>query len=74
MAYKLKCKDCGHTYIAAKSYYNCERSTCRSSRTSLLGEVLDTAVDVALAYTGVTAAVEVADAVGGLVGSIFNWD
>ncbi|QNO00331.1 hypothetical protein QGX21_gp071 [Pseudomonas phage phiPsa315] len=74
MAYKLKCKDCGHTYIAEQRYFNCERPHCKSQNTSFVEEVIDTALDVALAYTGVTAAIEVADVVGGFVGSIFDWD
>jgi hypothetical protein len=74
MAYNLRCRCCGHIYIAARDYYACPKAGCEANRPSLIGEVLETAVDVALVYTGVTAAVEVADVVGGLVGSIFNWD
>lgn len=74
MAYKLKCHKCGHTFVSRSSFANCPLSSCQYHNTSLLGTVVDTAVDVALAYTGVTAAVEVAEAVGGLTATFFNWD
>lgn len=71
---RVWCKDC-QNHVDPRNN-GCPSRTCHGSKQSsnVVGEVLDTAVDVALAYTGVTAAVEVADAVGGLVGSIFNWD
>lgn len=74
MAYKLRCDYCKHTFAAHSRSAQCPRDHGRYQSTSFIGKVADTAVDVALAYAGVTAAVEVADAVGGFVGSIFNWD
>lgn len=74
MAYNLRCNKCDQIFTSSHRDGSCPRHDYRGHGTSLIGEVLETAVDVALVYTGVTAAVEVADAVGGLVGSIFNWD
>lgn len=74
MAYKLRCDYCKHTFNAYSRSAQCPKAHGRYQSTSFIGEVLDTAVDVALAYTGVTAAVEVAEAVGGLTATFFNWD
>lgn len=72
MAYKLRCKDCGHTYIAEQRYFNCERRQCRSTNTSFVEEALDLAVDVAIAYTMVDVASGVFDGVGDLIGGLFD--
>lgn len=72
MAYKLKCRACGHTYTAARSYYACPRSYCEANRPTVLGEVLDTAVDVALTYAAIDVAGDVISGVGDLIGSIFD--
>lgn len=74
MAYKLRCNKCDHVFVARSTFADCPRSSCQYHNTTFIESVLDTAVDVALAYTGVTAAIEVADAVGSLVGSLFDWD
>ena len=72
MAYKLKCNDCGHIYIAKHRYYSCERHQCRSTRTSIVENVLDAAVDAALIYTGASIAGDALEAVADLLGSW--WD
>lgn len=72
MAYKLRCRKCNHTYIAAREYYACPRSYCEANRPTLIGEVLETAADVATAYFMVDVAVDVLDGVGSLIGGLFD--
>lgn len=75
MAYKMKCNDCGKVFVAKSKHAYCPTPHQRDYRgTSFIGEVLDTAVDVALTYAAVDTALDLADAAGDLLGSIFNWD
>jgi len=72
MAYKLKCKNCGHIYIAARSYYCCPRSHCEANYPTLIEEVLDVAGDVAAAYLMVDVASDVISGVGDMIGGLFD--
>lgn len=74
MTYQFRCNTCYRVFTSSSQSAVCDQHTYRSHSATFIGEVLDVAVDVALAYTGVTAAVEVAGAVGSLVGSLFDWD
>ncbi|QNN99984.1 hypothetical protein phiPsa267_160 [Pseudomonas phage phiPsa267] len=74
MAYRFRCNTCDRVFTSNSRSAVCDRHTYRSHSASFMGEVVETTVDVALAYTGVTAAIEVAGAAGDLLGSIFNWD
>lgn len=70
MAYKLRCNRCGHTYVAARSYYACPRSNCEASHPTLIGEIVDLAVDVAVAYVAADIVTSVASSV---VDNLFDW-
>lgn len=72
MSYRLKCTSCRNTFISTTRQANCPSWTCSGSSSSLASDVVDLAVDVALAYTGVTAAIEIADAGLGFVSSFFD--
>lgn len=72
MSYKLKCRTCGHTYIAAKEYYACPRSFCEANRPTLIEEVADVALDVTTAYFVADVAGDLLSGVGDLIGSIFD--
>ncbi len=74
MAYKLKCNDCGKVFTASSRNAYCPTYHQRDYRgVEFLGEVLDTAIDVAAA---VTVAHVTGDIIGGaadVVGSLFDW-
>ncbi|QHZ60114.1 hypothetical protein PJKIFABJ_00178 [Pseudomonas phage PE09] len=74
MAYKLKCRTCGHTYIAARDYYACPRAYCEANRPTVLEEVVNVAVDAALTYAAVDTTLDLLSGAGDVVDSIFNWD
>lgn len=73
MAYKLKCRSCGHIYIAARSYYACPRAYCEANQPSLLEEVADVAVGVAIGYATGSLIEDAASAAVDVVSSIFDW-
>lgn len=73
MAYKLKCRSCGHIYIAARSYYACPRAYCEANRPSLLEEVADVAIGMAAGYAAADLTLTAASAAVGLVSDIFDW-
>lgn len=72
MAYQLKCRSCNERFKSQYRSASCPRMFCSGTSSSLASDVVDLAVDVALAYTGVTAAIEIADAGLGFVSSFFD--
>lgn len=73
MAYKLKCNDCSHVFVASSRNASCPRHSSRYGGTEFIEDVLDVAVGVAVGYatgslieSGVEAAIDV-------VSSIFDW-
>jgi hypothetical protein len=72
MTYRFRCNTCNNIFTSDKQSAVCTRHGHRDHSSTFLGEVIDTAVDVAFAYAGVSAVIEVADAVGDFVGSLFD--
>ena len=73
MAYKLKCNDCSHVFVASSRNAQCPRHNSRYGGTDFICDVLDTALDVA---TAVAVAHVTGDILGGaadVVGSLFDW-
>lgn len=71
--YKLRCNACRQTFNASDRNAPCTK--CRADRdygSTLVEDVLETAVDVATAYFMVDVAADVIGGVGSMIGSIFD--
>lgn len=72
MAYQLKCRNCNHSFQSQHSSAHCPRSSCFGRSSHLASDIVELAVDVAVAYTGVGMAIDIADAGLSFIGSIFD--
>lgn len=72
MAYKLKCNQCGNTFHSVYRTAQCPKNHSGYTTTEFLGDVLETAADVATAYFMVDVASDVLDGVGSLIGGLFD--
>lgn len=72
MAYKLRCNSCDHTFVAQYKSACCPRRCHGSSSITFIGEVLETAVDVATTYMMVDVAGDVLSGIGDVLGSLFD--
>lgn len=72
MAYQLKCRNCNHRFESRNRSASCPRWSCSGTSSSLAEDVVDLALNAAVAYTGVGMAIDIADAGLSFVGSIFD--
>jgi hypothetical protein len=72
MAYKFRCNTCNTVFTSEKRSAVCTRHTSRDHSASFIGEVLETAVDVATAYFMVDVAADVIGGVGSMIGGLFD--
>lgn len=72
MAYKFRCNTCNRVFTSNSRSAVCDRHEYRPRSASFVGEVLETAVDVATTYFMVDTAVDVIDGVGSLIGGLFD--
>jgi hypothetical protein len=72
MAYQFRCNTCDRLFTSNNRSAVCDRHSYRDHSASFIGEVLETAADVATAYFMVDVAADVIDGVGSLIGSIFD--
>ena len=73
MAYRLKCRNCNHRFESRNRSASCPRWSCSGTSSSLAEDVVDLALNVAVAYSGVGLALDVADVGISAVSSLFDW-
>jgi reverse gyrase len=70
MAYRIRCNSCNHVFTSQYRSACCPRRCHGSSSTSILSDIAELAVDVAVAYV---AADIVSDVASSVVSSLFDW-
>lgn len=72
MAYKFRCNTCDRVFTSNSRSATCDRHGYYDRSASFMGEVLETAADVATAYFMVDVASDVIGGVGDLIGGLFD--
>lgn len=70
MAYRIRCNSCNHVFTSQYRSASCPRRCYGSSSTSVLSDIAELAVDVAVAYVAADIVSSVASSV---VESLFDW-
>jgi peptide subunit release factor 1 (eRF1) len=71
MRYTLECRHCRNRYKSHNKFEQC--SKCSGSRKlDVAADIVETAVDVAVAYMAVDLAMDVVGGVGDMIGGLFD--
>lgn len=73
MSYKLKCRSCGNVFTSTRRNADCPAFLCGSDNHSVLEDIAEVAVGLAVGYVTGSLIESVAESAIDVVGGLFDW-